>query len=217
MDPDDAGQRGDALEGVAGNTFASTQTGPSATNTWTDPAGSSATNNTQWAQRAFANNAQVFQALVSTTATMPELTTRISGLADNTYNVWVFFWDSSGGSGATQEKWNISAGLTSGSLSSYSFDGAGTTTSTVAASTLTYTTTPIFTTSTNITMYAVNLGQATVTGGGGTIDVFVDKLTGTSSTTRSWYDGVGYEVVPEPSSVALLGLFGGLALLRRRR
>jgi hypothetical protein len=65
-------------------------------------------------------------------------------------------------------------------------------------------------------MYGVNLGQETVIGGSA-INFFIDQDGTTSGgTDRTWYDGVGYEVVPEPSSMALLGL-GGLALILRRR
>jgi len=34
--------------------------------------------------------------------------------------------------------------------------------------------------------------------------------------SRTWYDGVGYQAVPEPSAVILVGL-AGLGLLARRR
>lgn len=143
---------------------------------------------------------------------MPELTTQITGLTDaQDYDIWVFFWDAS-----DANVWNIAAGLTTGALTTYSFDGLGDQTQTVAASTLTFTNTSpvVLPAEGNRIMYGVNLGP--VTASGTTINVFVDNLTGGGGNNRTWYDGVGYEVVPEPST-ALLGGIGLLVLLRRRR
>jgi hypothetical protein len=53
-----------------------------------------------------------------------------------------------------------------------------------------------------------------VTGVSGTT-VFIDDLPTDDSNQRTWYDGVAYMEVPEPMTIALLGL-GGL-LLRRRK
>lgn len=201
----------DAVEGSSGNTFATD--GSLSDTTWVGPDDSQA-NNTQWSKRAFANDATVFQGRYSDGSTFPELTTQITGLTSGTeYDVWVFFWDTSGS--ATQT-WNIAAGLTSGSLTTYSFDGAGNTTAPVSAETLTFTDPTVDPIEADRTMYGVNLGP--VTASGTTINVFIDNLTGegTGGGNRTWYDGVGYEVVPEPSG-ALLGGLGALLLLRRRR
>lgn len=201
----------DAVEGVGGNTYA---TGGSLADTsWINPDTGSGGDNDQWKKRAFSNNGSVFQSRW-TTDEMPELTTEISGLSDGVYDVWVFFWDAT--DGGVPNQWTIAAGLTSGALTSYSFDGPGDTASTVAASTLTFDVEPLLTEGT-LTMYGVNIGEATVTSSS-TINVFIDDLTnaGGSGTFRTWYDGVGYELVPEPTSFGLLAI-GGLLVTRRRR
>lgn len=57
------------------------------------------------------------------------------------------------------------------------------------------------------------VGQVTVSDG--TLELYNRVVTGSSS-ARGYYDGLGYELVPEPSALVLLGL-GGLALGIRRR
>ena len=42
------------------------------------------------------------------------------------------------------------------------------------------------------------------------------NLLGNGRLNPTWFDGVGYKLVPEPSSTIMLGL-GGLALILRRR
>lgn len=176
----------DASHGAAGNTYA---TGGSPANTgWLDATTNAAsTLADQWVLRTpLGTNGGVYQALHSGTQ-IPELTTRVSGLADGDYNVWVFFWD-----GPNSNTWTISAGLTSGALSTYSFDGPGNTALSVAASTLAFTNPPPLLTEDPRILYGVNLGQTTVAGGS-PIAVYVNNLAGGGSNTRTWYDGVGYE------------------------
>jgi hypothetical protein len=56
-----------------------------------------------------------------------------------------------------------------------------------------------------------------VTTGNVTIKAYIDDDPAhTYQNWRTWYDGIGYRAVPEPATIALLGL-GGLALLRRKR
>lgn len=177
----------DAVEGADGNTFATGGT-PGDTS-WINPEASTATDNERWRIRPFGNEATVFQAL-HTGTTMPELTTRITGLGDGTHQIWVFFWD-----GPNANQWTISAGLESGSLTTYSHDGPGNTTAPVAASTLTFTNQPPpMTTESPRILYGVLLGEATVVEGS-PVEVFIDNTAGGGSNNRTWYDGVGHALV----------------------
>lgn len=216
----------DAQEGINGNTYA---TGGSLGVTgWIDSTSNTAgIDDETWSKRFGGtpgwtehNGGDVIQALVTSavTDTLPEITTEITGLADGTYNVWVFFWEQTV---SNTQNWVIDAGLTVGSTATYSSpDGAivGTDSTTpVNADTLTFTNTvSVLGAGGNQGMYGVNLGQVTVAGGSD-INVYIDKVFGAGSNNRTIYDGVGYELaVPEPSSSLLVAL-GALGLIRRRR
>ncbi|MDX1679158.1 MAG: PEP-CTERM sorting domain-containing protein [Akkermansiaceae bacterium] len=188
------------------NTF---DTATGSVNTSWYVSGSATTDDGLWGYRNdVANGSTVLQGASFSSPSDPPLTTQISGLSDGTYDVWVFFWDA-----ADSNQWEITAGLSGNPLVTYSFDGDGNTTAPVATSTLSFTTSVLTTESARV-MYGVNLGQATVSGGS-TIDVLIEQQ-GAGNLQRTWYDGVGYEAIPEPSVALLVGL-GGLALLRRRR
>ncbi len=188
----------DAVHGVSGNTF---KTGSTLTDTsWLSAANNSTANNAQWVTRSpWGNGDTVYQAIISSTANFPEITTRISGLANGTYEIWGFYWDNIT---TSSEKWMFSAGLNSGALTTYSNDvvTGATTTGVVNTSTLSFSNSPTITqTVSGITynLFGVKLGQVVVAGG--TVDVYVDRnITAASSTqNRVWYDGVGYELIPQ--------------------
>jgi hypothetical protein len=206
----------DAVSGVGGNTRA---TGlPQSNGTWLDTDAGTALDNA-WRPRAFGNGATLFQAIPVTNATpppMPELTTTVN-VANGIYHVHVFFWAQVT---TPTQNWVISAGLESGSLTTYNASSKDpivgvSQVGVTNAGDLMFTNSVMVEETINRQMYGVNLGQVNVTDG--SFNVFVDMLIpGSGSTQRVWYDGVGFEVIPEPSTALLSGLGVG-ALLRRRR
>lgn len=157
-------------------------------------------------------------------------------VTNGTYNVYAFFVAVTAGSegnpagGGVDNDMPIRAGNTSGSLELFDQLGSGsfsTYTGYVAGTAgknalsggdaLTFASTPTRTDGTRDLLYGLLSTTQVVTDG--MLEVFIDDLPGGlagSSDARTWYDGVGYEAVPEPSSTALLSL-GGLALILRRR
>jgi hypothetical protein len=119
-------------------------------------------------------------------------------LAAGDYDVFVLF-GSQATDGATA--YQLQAGLTSGSLVQYSAASSGAV--------------KVVDDGTAFDGYRIKIGTTTVTGG--SLDVFVDNRANTAAADeRSYYDGIGYELVPEPSSVALLLGAIPFALTRRR-
>ena len=192
----------DASTVAGGNTFPSSN--PSSTSWLNTTANNANANNTQWVVRSgvdnFGINDKVLQS-IATSGNFPQITTRLTGLADGTYTIWAFFWDQVD---SGSENWGISAGLTSGSLTTYSAPGepavaVATTTHVTNAASLAFTTPPkmqqAFSTTLKLyqqNLFGVNLGQVTVAGGAA-VDVFIDNnLVGTAS-WRVWYDGLGYQ------------------------
>ncbi|BCX46732.1 hypothetical protein HAHE_06400 [Haloferula helveola] len=218
----------DAVHGASGNTY---ETGGSAGDTaWLNLTDSSDEDQDQWRLRTGASRGvgdTIFHARDNGSQdggdTIPELTIELPGLADGTYNIYVFFWDDPNSVNNTQ---NIDAGLTSGNLTTYGADnplinGEAATVAALASSYSYSGTDPSTATLFNTwNLHAAQVGQAVVSGGS-TVLVYVDHsqpTTGLTSTAqvRTLFDGVGYELVPEPST-ALLGVLGAFTLLIRRR
>ena len=217
----------DAVHGTSGNTF---KTGSTLSDTsWVSTANNSTANNTQWVTRTtftggnWGNGGTIYQSIPTNAAglsSFPEITTQITGLTNGaTYDIWAFFWDNVT---TPAEKWIISAGLTTGALNTYgnvTQSGGVITAGVVNTNTLTLVGTPLITqtvSSVTYNMFGIKLGQVVVSGG--SVNVFVDRniIADSNTQSRVWYDGVGFEAVPEPSA-ALLGGIGLICLLSRRR
>lgn len=132
------------------------------------------------------------------------VTTTVNGLDSNTYNIYAIYVAVN----STNADGGIAAALSGETLVDYpdvagSSGGAGSISLEVTGDD------PVW------EAYAVQIG--TVTGTGFAVDAGLLSSTDTGSgIQRNLYVGVGYQIVPEPGSLALLGL-GGLTMLRRRR
>ncbi|BCU79723.1 BNR-4 repeat-containing protein [Luteolibacter sp. LG18] len=140
----------------------------------------------------------------------PVLRQTLTNVPAGTYDIHVFFWVSTGA------RWQINAGLNSGSLSNFygygiQTDGSLTTSptgSTAYAGSSTYTGGSAPTTFLEVdrTLVRASIGQATV-GANGILQVYVSVgpvTTGGQTgpqATRTWFDGVGYSVpIPLPGN-----------------
>ncbi len=152
-----------------------------------------------------------------------EIVTTVSGLTIGTYKAYVFFVavEAVSGPSGGDEEFPIRAGLASNPGANPIFTQAvssetpGATVG-INAGTLTFANTFVpGTAGDGRTNYAGFLGEVLVTDG--TLSVYVDDLPATiDADERTWYTGIGYELIPEPSTV-LLGVLGALTLLVRRR
>lgn len=190
----------DAVEGPEGNTRATAL--PSSDLSWLVDPGTSSANQTQWNKRLFGNGETVFQGLHALPDTLPELTTRISGLDDGDYQIWAFYWDQVEND---SQNWILSAGLESGELESYSSPGepavsGATTNPVVNANSLNFSNEILTVDGGGLRhLLGIPLGTVTVTGGSA-VDIFVDNLLGNGSRNRVWFDGVGYAPVNDFSA-----------------
>jgi hypothetical protein len=211
----------DATDGASGNTAKATSAGGGVFT----PSGAinnqGAANDGLWDVRAFGNSATIYQN--AGTAAVVDNAHRLVTLVAvpaGTYNVFAYFWSDN------SNMWRLRAGLTDavGDLPLYIPGDAGVTQfftgadATVLSSTLTPNpfTTGVMIAEGNRRLYQIALGQVT----GAAISIYVDDY-GTAQTAfneRSWYDGIGYALVPEPMTGGLTVLASaGLAAMLRRR
>jgi hypothetical protein len=173
-------------------------------------------NDSLWGPRTtFGNNGQIYQSTRSGAGAedAPEISTTLTGLTPGAdYSVYVNFWDATSAGGDTNI-WVIRAGFSSGNLTLFGPDVDLPTTETFAASlasaveaeiataTLVYSTPPLVFEG-NRTLHSGFIGEA-VADGAGQIVVYIDDLPalGASDTgeTRTWYDGLSYEIVATPT------------------
>ncbi len=148
-------------------------------------------------------------------------------LADGLYDIYGLFYN-----GTSTQSFTTSFSVgDAASFEAFTGMNAGTSSGNTSSATRAPTvdaadyTTPISTSILNgaATLREAYLGQFAVTGG--ELTVFISSqnelvkpstASGVVGDERAWFEGIGFEVVPEPSSLALLGL-GGLAMLSRRR
>jgi hypothetical protein len=185
------------------------------------PTATTVSNDNQWSNRAFGNSGGVYTANDSNSTPgedAPELRTTISLLTPGeTYSVYVYYWTGGNDTPTGNTQWDISAGFTSGSTTNITA-AAGTNLGAAVggvnpATYFTNSSPTVSVSDSDRRLREYYLGDKAA-GAGGNIDVYINDFPG--NINRTWYDGVGYEIVPEPSSALLAGI-GLLGLLRRRR
>jgi MYXO-CTERM domain-containing protein len=210
----------DATSGGAGNTTLTNG------GTWDPLAAQGPANDGLWDVRVFGNSGTIFQnAAFGGVDNSHRLLTTVSGLTLGTYDVFAYFW-------VDTSDWRIQASLTDnpgGDLPLFTRSTVGvlqyapTGGSTTILSTdpsvnggVNPFTTAVMVAEGNRALFQANLGQVTGTG----FSVFVDDDPAMADgNQRTWYDGIGYSVIPEPTSATFLGLGAllGILALRRRK
>lgn len=178
----------DAVGGASGNTVRASN---GSVDDWFN---TSAGNNNLWYFRGDQGNAGTFQSVDSSAYTedAPELLTTATGLANALYDVYVFFRSEAG-----SNDWKVRAGFTSspGANPLYARTAAGGATAGSQAlsgvDALTWNGAPPNEDSPQLLYYAL-IGQYNVTSG--SLSVFIDDLSPSALTTRTWYEGIGYAI-----------------------
>ncbi len=211
----------DAREGAAGNTALAA--GGTFTGTG-DPAATGTDN--LWRKRAFASSATVFESNGQGAATesAPRLVTTATGVPAGNYKVYGYFWSPGNETADNQQQWMMRFSLSNpgGDLPLWSRPYGVLTTPTTAdfiatqvTSTAGFSTAPTTVSESSRFLYKALVG---VTSSTGTISLYVDDFANPATVNkRSWYDGIGYELVPEPGSLALAMFAAPFAMALRRR
>jgi BNR repeat-containing family member len=199
----------DATSGVGGNTTLSDGS------LFTPPGDGTTGLDNNWEIRNLGTGGNVYEAGAEVpNENAPEIRTTISSLAPGArYAIYAFFWDANG----TVENWSIRAGLNSAPGANPLYSAADATgllgaAAGVPASTLTYASAPPLFSEANRLLQAASLGTATADSGG-SVRVFIDDKPSTiGANNRSWYDGVGWALLPVSYSTNLLYVLSGSSL-----
>lgn len=172
----------------------------------------SANNDGLWRFRGGFGNGGIFEATGSGSQAEDavEIITTATGLSNGLYNAYVFYFASR----TASDQWNVRAGLASNPNSNQLFDDGTNGIAGIDASTLTFEAglSPPVGGETRI-LQAGLVGQVNVASG--SLSLYIDDLpanlggAGGVSADRSWYAGIGYELVPEPTA-GLLATIGVL-------
>lgn len=152
----------------------------------TGPSDSNGSADNQWHQHTgLGNGGSAYTASDSGTENAPAIRTRLSGLADGTYDVYAYFWS------RPADDWRIRAGFSTGELlvfRRYSCQQAE----------VVQFTAPVSVLDSSQALYRAYVGRRIVSGGAA-VDVSIDDFGGAASagSQRSAYDGIGVaEVLP---------------------
>ena len=186
-----------------------------------NPTATTINTDNQWSLRTLGNGATVYTANDSNAnpgEDAPLLRTTVTGLtAGESYALYTYFWGAGNDAPLGNQQWDIRAGLTADTQEFYNFTNTinlgHALTGVVSIEHFTNNSPAVMLVETDRRLYQAELGTA-VADANGQISIYINDAPG--NINRTWYDGVGYAAVPEPSTSLLAGL-SALALLRRRR
>ncbi len=203
----------DLTHGLTGNTLAYSGGSYGTFNTFGAIGAQGGAGDGLWDVRAFGNGGTIYQnAGFGAVDNAQRLQLSVSGLAASTYNVYAYFW-------VDVSDWRLQADLVDnvgGNLPMFTRNTAGivqyapTGGSTTILSTdpsvnggVNPFTTAVMVGEGNRALFQAYLGQVS----GTSFNVFLDDDPNmVDGNQRTWIDGVGYSVVPEPTSMALIGM-----------